>query len=330
VVEEIADRLGGLVPVDNLALDVYDSAAHVLRPLFARGMDAERHLAQTQSDEAGVRGWVARHGEAQLLQTGAQHRAAGGAASGSTSRAVIVAPLRSRDGVSGVLTLERIGPDARFDDTEFELIQLFAGHVSIALQNALAHEAVEIRARTDSLTSLKNQGTLQEVLSHAVMRGTPFSLLIADLDEFKIYNDRHGHEAGNRLLQEIARAIQASCRETDEVFRYGGDEFALVLPGTEQAGAMNVASKVRQAVRELHEPGTNRPSGVSCSVGVASVPHDAKDRAGLLLAADRACYVAKRSGRDQVATAAEGLALAAEFLPQPTPVDETGPAGRAA
>jgi diguanylate cyclase (GGDEF)-like protein len=243
---------------------------------------------------------------------------------------MIVAPLRSRDGVSGVLTLERIGAAARFDDTEFELIQLFAGHVSIALQNALAHQAVEIRARTDWLTSLKNHGTLQEVLGHAVIRSAPFSLLIADLDEFKTYNDRHGHEAGNRLLEAIARAIQASCRETDEVFRYGGDEFALVLPGTDQAGAMHVASKVRQAVRELWAPGSRRPSGVSCSVGVASFPRDARDRAGLLLAADRACYVAKRAGRDQVATAAEGLALAGEFLPQPTPVDERGPSEYAA
>jgi diguanylate cyclase (GGDEF)-like protein len=244
---------------------------------------------------------------------------------------VIVAPLRGPEGVSGVLTLERLGSQARFNEEEFELIQLFAGHVSIALHNALAHRAVEIRAQTDALTNLKNHGALQHILSQAVGRGLPFSLLIVDLDDFKAFNDRRGHEAGNALLRAIARALEGSCREMDQVFRYGGDEFALVLPGTDERGALVVAEKVRHAIQVLSAPGSRRPTGVTCSIGVASYPSDATDRAGLLLAADRACYVVKRDGRNRAATAAEGLALAAEFLPQPpTPVDEAGPSQRAA
>jgi diguanylate cyclase (GGDEF)-like protein len=234
-----------------------------------------------------------------------------------------VAPLRSRDGgVAGVLTLERLGVEARFEDAEFELIKLFAGHVSIALANALAHEAVEIRARTDALTGLKNQGTFGEYLTRTTGRGQPFSLLIIDLDDFKSFNDQYGHEAGNRLLQSIAQSIRRACRETDEVFRYGGDEFAIVLTGASGRGALEAARKVSEAVQSATVPGVRRATGLTCSIGVASFPVDGADRDALLLAADRACYAAKRRGRSLVATAVEGRSLAGEFLPPPTPVDE--------
>ena len=322
VVEEIADRLGGLLRLDNVGIAVYDADAHVLRPLFARGVDSERFMSRTTSDTEGLSGWVVRHGEARLVQSEHEDDRVIPMDGRDQPAAVIVAPLRARDRVTGALTLERIGTDARFEDQEFELIQLFAAHVSIALQNAEAHRAVEIRAQTDALTGLKNQGTFQEYVQLAVTLGDAFSLLIVDLDEFKAFNDRRGHEAGNVLLTEVGHALRAACRDSDEVFRYGGDEFALILPKTDIAGAMEVAAKVGRAVRSAPAAGSRKPSGVTCSIGVAGFPIDAADRATLLLAADRACYVAKRNGRNRAVTAAEGLALAGDVLPQPpTPVD---------
>jgi diguanylate cyclase (GGDEF)-like protein len=152
------------------------------------------------------------------------------------------------------------------------------------------------------------------------VRGTPFSLLIVDLDDFKSFNDRDGHEAGNQLLQAIARAVTAAGRETDEVFRYGGDELALILPGTVGASARDVAGKVGRAVAAAAAQG-----GVTCSIGVASFPADGADREAILLAADRACYVAKRAGRARVVTAQEALALPDSVpIPPPTPVDDPG------
>jgi diguanylate cyclase (GGDEF)-like protein len=143
---------------------------------------------------------------------------------------------------------------------------------------------------------------------------------MVDLDNFKEYNDHNGHQAGNVMLQRVADRLRASCRDTDLVFRFGGDEFALLLPGTGLAGARTVAAKVNEAIAEIE--GGKNGVGVTCSVGVAAFPRDARDAASIILAADRACYAAKRSGRNRIATAAEGLLLASDFQPtEPTPME---------
>jgi diguanylate cyclase (GGDEF)-like protein/excisionase family DNA binding protein len=317
VVAEIADRLGTLVPVDTLGLDLYETATGRLVPLYATGVHADQHPGRTPSQRRGVATWVARHGEAQLVQDELADPRVAHLDDGPEAGALIVAPLHGREGVTGILTLERLGAGARFASWEFELVTLFAGHVSIALANAVAHHAVEMRAMTDALTGLKNHGTFADQLARTVSRGIPFSLLMLDLDDFKSYNDRDGHEAGNRLLQAISRGIEAAVRESDDVFRYGGDEFAVILPHTTGAGALEVARKVGAAVAAVDG------GSVTCSIGVATYPEDAPDRDGVLLAADRACYAAKRSGRGRVATAAEARELPPELqIPPPTPVDE--------
>jgi diguanylate cyclase (GGDEF)-like protein len=230
-----------------------------------------------------------------------------------------VVPLRGRDGAAGVLTIERLGVTGAFSAEEFELVQLFAAQVSVALQNAEVFEAVETRARTDDLTGLFNHGTFQERLERSARDGAPFSLIMLDLDDFRTVNNERGHQAGDALLRRISTALVGAGRETDLVFRYGGDEFTFLLPHTEEGGALQVAERARQAVVGVDLT-------VSASIGVATFPVDGATASEVLLAADRACYVAKRGGRDRIATAAEGLALAAEFsLQQPTPVDSANP-----
>jgi diguanylate cyclase (GGDEF)-like protein len=229
-----------------------------------------------------------------------------------------------------VLTLERLGKGNVYSEDEFELVKLFAAQVSIALQNAEVYRAVEIRARTDGLTGLLNHPTFAEHLAAAVARHEPFSLVMLDLDTFKSVNDTFGHQAGDRLLREIALAIVAAGRESDLVFRYGGDEFALILPGADSEAAVHVAERVRVAVEAVGGKGTEWEAGaihVSSSFGVATFPADGDTAETILLAADRACFVAKRSGPGRIANAAEGLALAREFkLQEPTPVETSSAA----
>ena len=143
------------------------------------------------------------------------------------------------------------GDESHFTRDEFELVQLFAGQASIALRNAEAHGAVVTQAEHDALTGLRNHGAFQRQLDELLGRGVPFALLMLDLDAFKAYNDSHGHPAGDALLDRIAGAMRESLREGDRVYRYGGDEFAILLPRADEPGAREVAERVRAAVARL-------------------------------------------------------------------------------
>jgi diguanylate cyclase (GGDEF)-like protein len=319
VLESVTDRLGRLIASDNVAIEVVDPATGILTPLTARGIHATHYLEPWAPGETGIATWVVEHNDPVLIDDErndprVNHLPADGSRDGS----LIVVPLRGRGGALGVLTIERLGVGNAFSAEEFELVQLFAAQVSIALQNAEVFEAVEIRARTDDLTGLLNHGTFQEWLERSVRAGTPFGLIMLDLDDFGDVNDALGHQAGDAVLRRIAEDVVRAGRESDLVFRYGGDEFTFLLPDTDESGALQVAERARAAVAAR--------GSVSASIGVATFPHDGATATDVLLAADRACYVAKRGGRGRIATAAEGLELAAEIsLQPPTPVDSAAP-----
>jgi diguanylate cyclase (GGDEF)-like protein/excisionase family DNA binding protein len=326
VLEQIVERLGTLIHCDNIAIEAVERGTRLLRPLTAQGIHAEYYLAPWEPGESGIATWVVEHNEPVLIgdeRTDARVNHFGDM--GLVDGSLIVVPLIGPRGAAGVLTIERLGTETRFTEEEFELVKLFAAQVSIALRNAEHFEAAEERARTDDLTGLQNHGAFKELLARNVAAGDPFGVVMIDLDGFKRINDSLGHQAGDRMLREIASAIEGAARETDAVFRYGGDEFVVLLPATDADGLVPVAQRVRAAVQALGRPGSlwaTEDMDVSCSVGTASFPVDGADAEAILLAADRACFVAKRRGRGLVATASEGLALAAEFtLSEPTPVD---------
>ncbi len=330
LMEQITDSLGSLVQSDNIAIETVDGPTGLLVPLTARGVHADEFLAPWEPGESGIATWVVDHNEPVLISDErsdprVNHFRSTGALDGS----LIVVPLIGPLGAAGVLTLERLGPDAPFDDEEFELVKLFAGIVSIALRNADTFQAAEIRARTDDLTELLNHGTFKGWLGRSVATGDPFGLVMIDLDDFKNVNDTLGHQAGDRLLREIAVAIHNGARETDAVFRYGGDEFVVILPRSNSTGLAAVADRIRTAVAAVGVADREWVEGkvqVSASIGTASFPDDGDDAEAVLLAADRACFIAKRRGRGQVATAAESASLAGKFtLSEPTPVDPPSP-----
>ena len=337
ILDQVAERLSDLVGYDSLSIEVLDRQTGLLRPLTAKGVDAERYMEPWLPGEEGLATWVVAHNEPSLVLDERSDPRINQVRGEPVDGSLICVPLRGREGATGVLTLERLGLDHRYSDEEFELVKLFAAQVSIALQNAEVHRAVEIRAQTDDLTALLNHGTFQEWLTRSVLAHDPFSLIMLDLDEFKSVNDGLGHQAGDRLLAEIARAVEGAGRDTDRVFRYGGDEFALILPGTDSSSAIGVAERVRSAIHALGRSGTNWSDAgltVSVSIGVATFPRDGITAEEILLAADRACFVAKRTGIGLIATADEGLAIARDFaFKEPTPIDaadpsQTGPDAR--
>ena len=324
VLEGITERLGALIACDNIAIEVVDPSSGLLTPLTARGVHAASYLEPWAPGETGIATWVVDHNEPAFIEDERQDDRVNHFrdTEGSSDGSLIVVPLRGRHGAIGVLTIERLGVGHTFSGDDFDLVQLFAAQVSIALQNAEVFQAVEIRARTDDLTGLLNHGTFEEWLERAVRDGTTCSLIMLDLDDFRDVNNSQGHPAGDDLLRRIAATLKNAGRDSDLVFRYGGDEFAFLLPGTDAVGAAQVAERARLAVKSIG-------GSVTASVGVATFPADGSTAEDVLLAADRACFVAKHNGRDRVATAAEGLALSDEFsLQEPTPID-TGPSGDA-
>lgn len=155
-------------------------------------------------------------------------------------------------------------------------------------------------ARTDGLTGLKNRRHFDEVLqegcSFMARRGEPVSVVLADIDEFKRYNDAFGHQAGDEVLRQVANALQASARRHDTVARLGGEEFALLLLGVDLPAATTLAERLRQAVEA--GPWTHRP--VTASFGVATAWPGTANPLELVKKADEALYLSKRGGRNQV------------------------------
>ncbi|MGH3050732.1 MAG: GGDEF domain-containing protein, partial [Gaiellaceae bacterium] len=179
----------------------------------------------------------------------------------------------------------------------------------VARENARLHRLVEEQARVDSLTTLANRRRLDETLRSELARSARFggdlTFVLADLDNFKQVNDRYGHPVGDEVLQAFARVLEGVARESDVAGRWGGEEFALVLTGTDAEGGAQVAERARA---ELEAVRIRTPDGdslaVTASFGVAASAGNAEFDA-LLAAADSALYQAKRAGKNRVETAGE-------------------------
>jgi diguanylate cyclase (GGDEF)-like protein len=173
------------------------------------------------------------------------------------------------------------------------------------------HELAEANTRlaqlavTDGLTGLYNHRHFHERLTLEVERsqrsGLPLSLLMLDVDNFKLFNDTHGHPAGDEVLRQLARVLTDTRRANDVVARYGGEEFAVILVDTAKFTAAKVAERVRERVAGHDFSDAAQKSGkISVSVGVATFPEDGTDAEGLVRSADTALYAAKRAGRNRV------------------------------
>jgi diguanylate cyclase (GGDEF)-like protein len=194
-----------------------------------------------------------------------------------------------------------------FDDDQAETASLLATQAAVALENAELHTIVEQQALVDPLTGLANRRSLEESLQEEVSRAQRFDgdlcFVLADLDRFKAINDRYGHPTGDRALRVFAQTLTDVVREVDGGGRWGGEEFALILPGTGVAGGVALAERVREALaaREIRAANGELVQ-LTASFGVAAYP-ESRDHASLVAAADQALYWAKRDGRDRVSAA---------------------------
>jgi diguanylate cyclase (GGDEF)-like protein len=237
---------------------------------------------------------------------------AGGGEKGSGC--LLSVPMVHGGALLGVLNFERPAK-ADFSAEEIEFFTAVTDQAAMAVQNARLHEQTVAMSVTDPLTGIPNRRHLFQQLDAELARASryrhPVSLLMIDIDHFKHLNDTAGHGAGDEALRQVSALLRGTVRKVDTVARYGGEEFAVLLPQVAQAEALEVAEKLRCAVEEAaFEHGQTQPAGrVTISVGVASLPADAPDRAKLLDCADAALYASKRGGRNRTTAYRPGMEL---------------------
>jgi diguanylate cyclase (GGDEF)-like protein/excisionase family DNA binding protein len=291
VFDAIADTLAEVVPHDTLTIYLVDHEAGALVPTLARDQYAEQIMASRLALGEGITGNVIARGEAEVIND-AVHDPRTIQVPGTPieqAESMIVAPIRTSEGVIGALNLYRANRD--FDNEDLELVKLFTNHVAIAIENASIHDRLIEAALTDPLTGLPNRRLFTDRVNHALAAGTRDSrgvgVLFLDLDGFKLVNDSLGHAAGDEVLAAIGVRLRACIRTGDTVARLGGDEFGILLENLQcEAEALTAGARVLEALSEpLALP--NRTVSVRASIGVAMGRDD------LLRNADTAMYQAK-------------------------------------
>ncbi len=251
----------------------------------------------------GVAGWVVEHGETLIVpETSDDPRLQGALGSESRKvRSVIAMPLRGRKGTHGAI--EIFNPRAeQMTDYTIAFLHILADHAAIAIENARDVARIQQLTMTDDTTGLYNVRHLYEVLARELERcgrlGQPLSLAFLDLDRFKLVNDEHGHLVGSELLGHAGRRLRALCRKQDWCFRYGGDEFVMLMPETGAAAAQALASELQRTLAETRFSMKNGLElRVQASLGLATAPTDGTTVHSIIGAADARMYRMKTEGR---------------------------------
>jgi diguanylate cyclase (GGDEF)-like protein/PAS domain S-box-containing protein len=237
-------------------------------------------------------------------QTDPSYQSSDRASNTSPVRSVIVAPLVLENHAIGALSLES-SSKAAFTESDLHLVISFAATATAAIRNAQLHAEVQKQAITDGLTGTYNRRGFYDLGLREVERANRFGRTLAaimlDIDHFKDVNDQFGHAAGDRVLITVSQILVDNIRKIDILGRYGGDEFALLLPEIDMFAATGVAERLRQVIADtVMHSAKNDSIHVTASLGVARLSTTIKDLEGLLQNADRAMYHAKSIGRNRV------------------------------
>jgi len=274
-----------------------------LRVAASRGLPSGVTRDETVAIGDGVAGYVAATAEPLLVTDIAYDpRFNGRQLERYYTDSLISAPIIFRQRLYGVLNVNNKCSRLEFHSDDLRLLTAIADQAAIAVANARAYEEMQVRAQRDPLTGLANHGhfwsTLTREWKRAERYGRGLSVAMVDIDHFKRFNDSRGHLAGDEVLIAVARSLEEGARTTDRVARYGGDEFAVILPETARQGAAAFGDKVRESIsRQGH--GSNRDM-ITVSVGLASYPGSATSPEELVRAADMDLYRAKAEGRNRV------------------------------
>jgi len=211
--------------------------------------------------------------------------------------------LKSKNKKLGLLGIARADGLEDFNEADLKLFSLIGNQSAVGLGNALSHERAQELAITDELTKFYTRRHFKECLEEEIRRSKRynkmFSLVMFDIDDFKMINDRYGHLQGDKVLIEMSKLVRNTLREVDLICRYGGEEFIIVMPETGRDGAINASERIRKIVKNKRFSISGKVAQVTLSFGVAAYPFDGVGSEDLIRKADQSLYKAKAGGKDR-------------------------------
>jgi diguanylate cyclase (GGDEF)-like protein len=306
ILRTILEHMEHTIEAELWTLLMLDHARQELYYALAAGGEQESLRGLRVKVGEGVGGWVAQHGETLIIPESDDdpRLTNNGSVNLKKVRSVIAMPLRGRKGTHGVIEIFNPRAD-QLSDYIIAFMHILADHAAIAIENAQDVASIQQLSITDDCTGLYNTRHLYKVLGHELevcaQQGLPVSLAFLDLDCFKLVNDAHGHLVGSELLAHTGRRLQELSGPPNLCFRYGGDEFVILMPET---GVETAHARCTEMLRELMEtrfpirPGLRLR--VSASAGLATAPADGMTVHAIIRSADARMYTAKTNGRGHV------------------------------
>ncbi|MBE0502533.1 MAG: diguanylate cyclase [Desulfuromonadales bacterium] len=292
----------------NLVLFLYHPETKELTARKAVGAEADIYSAAAFKLNEGITGAAALSKELlYVLDINNDKRYLNYKSRSRDKGSMISAPIVAKDQLLGVLNLHKAEIEG-FNDTDIELIRATTNQLAVAIENSQLYEKTRLLSNTDELTNIPNRRYFQAILrrecAHAQRFNSSFSIIMIDIDHFKRYNDTYGHINGDLTLTRVATILLQNTRGVDQVARFGGEEFIVLLSNTNKEGASLVAEKLRNAVAAEDfvlsgKDDEKITEKVSISLGIAEYPNDSTDLEVLIKKADRALYAAKAAGRNR-------------------------------
>lgn len=313
VLQTILEKIAAYFRPSTWCLLMLDEQTQELYYSVAVGKGCESINALTLTSGDSLPRWVVDHGEALVIFDVRQDsRVDAASRDGFFEEAcsIVCMPVRASGTVLGVMEL--VNSDMRIDERGEMLLQALADYAAIAIGNARAVQRIQELSITDDCTGVYNSRHMFTILGEEVRRserfGYEFSMLFLDLDHFKKINDEFGHVIGSKLLGEFGSCLRRNLRLVDAAFRYGGDEFAILLPQTGKEAALKVARRLMATLNRNHwltdEQVTLR---LQASIGIATYPQDGESPQAIVQSADEVMYKVKESGRNNIAVAGIGV-----------------------
>ncbi len=313
VLQTILEKIAAYFKPEMWSLILLDEETQDLYYALAAGAESESMNALRLKSGGSLARWVVEHGEALVIQDVTRDTRIDPLSTADFSLiscSVVCVPIRTSTKILGVMEL--VNGDMNILLRSEMLLHALADYAAIAIENARAVQRIQELSITDDCTGVYNARHMITVLAEEVRRserfGYEFSMLFIDLDHFKKINDNYGHLTGSKLLGQFGRSLRKNLRLVDAAFRYGGDEFAVLLPQTGKDAAIQVAYRLTKIFRNTQWMLDDaRTVALNASIGVATYPQDGANSHAIVQRADELMYQAKEAGGNTIAVAGSGV-----------------------